>query len=309
MMNLSGHNIFNSIKIIFSCIIITTLASPSLLPAAGAERPVLVTTIFPLTELARGVAGQRAEVRQIIPPAAEIHHFQLTPSDLKLLTEADLVIAVGGGLEPWLVRLEKSLRLAKNARTLRFIDYLLSVNYPDLRRDDPHVWLDFEADRILVDRLVEELSALDPEGGGYYRERGRILSAELSTLDARFRQEIGRCSGKEMIVAGHQAFAYLAVRYGLIPVSLSGPHPEAQPGARRLQEIIRLVREKKIGAVFYESSEPPAYASTIARETGARLFSLSAGVNLTRTQLLEKKSFLELMADNLQILKTALGCE
>ncbi|RFT16056.1 MAG: Zinc ABC transporter, periplasmic-binding protein ZnuA [Candidatus Saccharicenans subterraneus] len=306
---MSSHNVFNLIRIFAASILITTLASPSLLLAAGSARPVLVTTIFPLTELARGVVGQRAEVRQVIPPSAEIHHFQLTPSDLKLLAEADLVIAVGGGLEPWLVKLEKSLRKAQTARTLRFIDYLRSADYRALRQDDPHVWLDFEADRILVGRLVEELCALDPEGEEYYRERGRALSAELSALDARFRQELGRCAGKEMIIAGHQAFAYLATRYGLVPVSLSGPQPEAQPGARRLQDIIRLVREKNIGAVFYESSEPPAYASTIALETGVRFYSLSAGVNLTRDQLQENKSFLELMADNLQILKKALGCE
>lgn len=306
---MSSHNVFNLIRTFAASILITTLASPSLLLAAGGTRPVLVTTIFPLTELARGLVGPRAVVRQIIPPSAEIHHFQLTPSDLKLLTEADLVIAVGGGLEPWLVRLEKSLRKEKSARTLRFIEYLNSVNYQALRPDDPHVWLDFEADRMLVYRLVEELCALDPEGEAYYRERGRVLSSELSALDTRFRQELGPCNGKEIIIAGHQAFAYLATRYGLVPVSLSGPHPEAQPGARRLQEIIQLIREKRIGAVFYESSEPPAYASTIAKETGARFFSLSAGVNLTRDQLREKKSFLELMIDNLQILKMALGCE
>lgn len=306
---MSSHNTSNLVRNFLASILITTLASHSLLLAAGGTRPVLVTTIFPLTELARGVGGQRAEVRQVIPPSAEIHHFQLTPSDLKLLAGADLIIAVGGGLEPWLVRLEKSLRKDKSARTLRFIDYLRSEDYGALRRDDPHVWLDFEADRILVDRLVEELCTLDPEGAAYYRERGRALDAELSALDARFRQELGRCIGKEIIIAGHQAFAYLATRYGLVPVSLSGPNPEAQPGARRLQEIIRLVREKNIGAVFYESSEPPAYASTIAQETGAKLFSLSAGVNLTRDQLRGKKSFLELMADNLQILKQALGCE
>lgn len=302
-------DIIKPVRVILALIIVTILTGAPLLAATGSRRPVLVTTIFPLTELARKVAGDRAEVRQIIPPSAEIHHFQLTPSDLKLLAEADLVIAVGGGLEPWLVRLEKSLRRAKSARTLRFIDYLRSTGYPALRRDDPHVWLDLEADRILAERLVEELCVLDPEGAGYYRERGRALTEELSTLDTRFKKELSPCSGKEIVVAGHQAFAYLSGRYGLIPVSLSGPHPEAQPGARRLQEIINLIREKKIGAVFYESSEPPAYARTIARETGARLLSLSAGVNLTTAQLREGKTFLQLMADNLQILKTALGCE
>lgn len=309
---MTGNKISNRRKIqaaLISLLIFVLSGYSRSLEARQQGRPVLATTIFPLTELARGVAGDRAEIRQIIPPSSEIHHFQLTPSDLKLLAEADLLLAVGGGLEPWLVRLEKSLSQMKSARTLRFFDYLSSTGYPGLRRDDPHIWLDFEADLILINRLAEELSALDPEGAGYYRERKLALAAELSALDDRYRKELGACSGKEIIIAGHQAFAYLAARYGLVPVSLSGPHPEAQPGARKLQEIIRLIKEKKIRAVFYEASEPPAYARTLARETGARLFSLSAGVNLTGDQLRAGKTFLNLMADNLDILKTALECE
>ncbi|MCX8160439.1 MAG: zinc ABC transporter substrate-binding protein [Candidatus Saccharicenans sp.] len=305
---MTGKNVFKLRVAITVSIIITILAGATWLLAAPEGRPVLVTTIFPLAELARGVAGNRAEVRQVIPPATEIHNFQLTPSDLKLLNKADLVIAVGGGLEPWLVRLEKSLG-QKDARTLRFIDFLRSISYPALRQDDPHVWLDFQADLLLVERLLEELSRLDPEGSGYYQERARALNLELSALDSSFRRELASCRQKEIIIAGHQAFAYLTARYGLVSVSLSGPHPEALPGARRLQEIIKLIKDKKIEAVFYESSEPPAYASTIARETGARLFSLSAGVNLTGVQLSSGKTFLELMADNLKILKSALGCE
>jgi len=306
---LNGEHILYPKRMIFISIIIASLVCPRLLQAAGPDRLVVVTTIYPLTELARGVAGNRAEVRQIIPPSAEIHHFQLTPSDLKILAEADLLVSVGGGLEPWLVRLEKSILQKKNARNLKFIDYLRSSGYSALRQDDPHVWLDFQADRLLVNRLVEELSSLDPEGAGYYRERGQRLAGEISALDLRFQEGLARCSHKEIIIAGHQAFAYLTSRYGLTAVSLSGPQPEAQPGARRLQEIIRFIKEKKIEAVFFESSEPPAYGSTIARETGVRLFSLSAGVNLTAKQLQEGKTFLELMADNLKIIRTALGCE
>ncbi|MGB9906940.1 MAG: metal ABC transporter substrate-binding protein [Candidatus Saccharicenans sp.] len=269
----------------------------------------VVTTILPLTDLARAVAGDRADVRQLIPPSAEIHHFQLRPSDLKLLAGADLLLAVGGGLEPWLNRLEKTLVQDKKTRRLKFLDYLRSEGFPAVRQDDPHVWLDFEADRHLVKALVREMSELDPEGATLYAERGQLLLDKLQALDERYLKELSSCRHREIILAGHQAFAYLAARYGLTLISLTGPQPEAQPGARKLQEIINLVRERQIEAIFYESSHPPAYARIVARETGAELYSLSAGVNLTEAQLKAGRSFLDLMSDNLLVLKKALKCD
>lgn len=300
-----GKRIFQVISIF----IFMTLFAASYLKSYSREALTIVTTIKPLTDMTSAVVGNRAEVRQIIPPSAEIHHFQLRPSDLKLLSRADLIIAIGGGLEPWLTRLEKSLGQKKKIRSLRFVDFLRSENYPALREGDPHIWLDLYADRLLVGRLIEELSLLDPEGAKYFREQGQKLMAELSSLDDRFYRELAHCHQKEIIIAGHEAFAYLASRYDLTLISLSGPHPEAQPGARRLKEIIRLIKDRKIEAVFYESSQPPAYARTIARETGVRLFSLSAGVNLTETQIREGKTFLDLMTDNLLTLKEALKCQ
>ncbi|MGQ9801569.1 MAG: metal ABC transporter substrate-binding protein [Candidatus Saccharicenans sp.] len=281
----------------------------SLQKAPAEPRLKVVTTILPLTDLARAVAGQRAEVRQLIPASAEIHHFQLRPSDLKLLTGADLLLAVGGGLEPWLDRLEKALSLDQKARSLKFLDFLRSEGFPAVRPDDLHIWLDLEADQHLVRALVREMSELDPEGTELYSERGQLLLSELKELDERYRRELSICRHQEIILAGHQAFAYLTARYGLTLISLTGPHPEAQPSARKLQEIINLMKEKQITAVFYESSQPPDFARTVARETGAELYNLSAGVNLTAAQVRAGKSFLDLMRDNLVVLKKALNCE
>lgn len=285
------------------------LILPFSLKAPAEPRLKVVTSILPLTDLARAVAGQRAEIRQIIPPSAEIHHFQLRPSHLKLLAGADLLLAVGGGLEPWLDRLEKALAGGKKVRSLKFLNYLSSVGFPAVRLDDPHIWLDFEADLLLVRALVREMSELDPEGAAFYEERGQLIQSELQDLDERYRRELSLCRQREIILAGHQAFAYLASRYDLNLISLTGPQPEAQPGARKLQEIINLIKEKQIEAVFYESAHPPDYARTVARETGAELFSLSAGVNLTADQVRAGKSFLGLMRDNLLVLKKALKCE
>ncbi|MDI6844601.1 MAG: metal ABC transporter substrate-binding protein [Candidatus Saccharicenans sp.] len=282
-----------------------------LFPASGAaakEKLTIVTTILPLSDLAREIADTRASVVQLIPPSAEIHHFQLTPSDVKVLLKADLLLAVGGGLEPWLERLEKSAIDREKTRILKFFDLLENSGYPGLRKGDPHIWLDLQADKLLVEKIVAELSSLDPEGISFYRARGEKLAEKIAGLDRRFREELASCQQQTVVVAGHDAFGYMADRYNLRIMSLSGPHPEAQPGARKLQQIIKFIRERKIRVIFYESSQPPVYAKTIARETGASLVALSAGVNLTSAQMAAKKNFLELMSDNLTALKEALDC-
>ncbi|MGB4704431.1 MAG: metal ABC transporter substrate-binding protein [Candidatus Saccharicenans sp.] len=282
-----------------------------LFPASGAvaqEKLTIVTTILPLSDLVREIADTRARVVQLIPPSAEIHHFQLTPSDVKVLLNADLLLAVGGGLEPWLERLEKSAIDRKKTRILKFFDLLEISGYPGLRKGDPHIWLDLQADKLLVEKMVAELSSLDPEGTFYYRERGEKLAEKIADLDRRFREELASCQQRTVVVAGHDAFGYMADRYNLKIISLSGPHPEAQPGVRKLQQIIKFIREHKIRVIFYESSQPPLYAKTIARENGASLAALSAGVNLTSAQMAAKKNFLELMSDNLTALKEALDC-
>lgn len=266
----------------------------------------LVTTIYPLAELTRAISGDRAEVFQLIPTSAEVHTFQLRPSDLKTLAEADLLISVGAHLEPWLARIEKSLN-NKKLKTISFFDYLRGINYPGLKAEDPHLWLDFQADYLLVQKIIEELISLDPSGASFYKERGGELAAELKFLDEAYKQTIGHCQQKYLIIAGHQAFGYLASRYGLEQIALTGPNPESQPSPRRLQEIVNLIKKEQIKAIFYESSTPPAYAQTIARETGVKLYRLSTGVDLSRQEIEKKISFLELMKNNLEILKKGLG--
>ncbi|MGB9893100.1 MAG: metal ABC transporter substrate-binding protein [Candidatus Saccharicenans sp.] len=282
------------------------------LPGFGQAETVkkinIVTTIFPLTDMAAAVGGDRAQVNQIIPPSVDIHNFQLRPEDLKILSGADLLLAVGSQLETWLNKVEKSLGQA-NFISLRFYDFLKSIGYPGLRTDDPHLWLDFEADRLLVDKITETLSKIDPEGKETYRQNGQTLKNELQFLDDKYRQTLSGCRQKYLIIAGHQAFGYLASRYGLILESLTGANPEAQPGPRKLQEIVNLIKSERIKAIFVESSTSPAYAEAIGRETGVKLYPLSTGVNLNKMEIKQKLSFLELMNNNLETLKKGLGCE
>jgi len=268
----------------------------------------LVTTIFPLTELVRAIVSDEAEVFQLIPTSAEVHTWQLRPGDLKNLAAADILICIGGDFEPWLTKIDGTLD-KKKTRIISFYDYLISIDYDGIRPGDPHLWLDFQADSLFVKKILEELEAIQPRNKELCRRRAEELVNQLGSLDREYKELLTHCPQKELIIAGHEAFGYLASRYGLRQIALTGSSPEAQPSPRQLQEIVNLIRAKKVRTIFFESSTPQAYARVIARETGAELCGLSTGVNLTRPELENKTGFIELMKRNLEILRKGLSCE
>lgn len=268
----------------------------------------IVSTIFPLAEMAREVVGERGEVFQLIPSGIEVHDFQLRPSDVVRLRQADLILAVGAGLEPWLKKIESVLD-NKHIQKIYFHDELKKRNYPGLDDEDPHLWLDLKADELLVGALVEALVKIDAAGEKYYLERGFRLQRQLAALDREFQEQLKSCRSDVFIVAGHQAFGYLARRYNLKLYSLVGANPEARPGLKKLQEIVEIIKKERVRAIFYESSVNPYYAESIARETGVILYPLSTGVNLKVQDIEKNVSFLKLMEQNLNILKTALECQ
>ena len=289
--------------------LILLLLQASAMPGLTEERPKLriVTTIYPLTEIVKGIAGDRGEVFQLIPTGAEVHDFQLRPSDVAQLRQADLLVAVGPALEPWLPKIEAALG-GKIRRQVYFFDELKKQGFPGLVEQDPHLWLDLKADELLAEALLNQLAELDPEGRLYYSERGQKLQAEISALDREFQEQLMNCRSNLFIVAGHQAFGYLARRYHLQLVSLVGANPEARPGLKKIQEIIELIKKEKVRAIFYESSVTPYYARTIAEETGVELYPLSTGVHLRPEEIKNKVGFLTLMRKNLETIKKALEC-
>ena len=296
------------IKVLFSGLIGLLLLVNLLIGHSQENQKIrIVTTIFPLTEIARAVVGNRGDIFQLIPTGAEVHDFQLRPSDVSHLHQADLILAVGPRLEPWLKKIEGALN-GKPGHKIYFYEELESEDFPGLVEEDPHLWLDLKADELLTGALVKTLGEIDPGGQDYYRQRGQRFQAELSALDRAFKEQLKTCSSDIFIVAGHQAFGYLARRYNLELYSLVGANPEARPGLKKIQEIIELIKREKVKAIFYESSVNPYYAQTIARETGVKLYPLSTGVHLKPEEVEKNVSFLQLMKQNLETMRTALEC-
>ena len=270
-------------------------------PAPG--KAVVVATIYPLWDLARQVAGDRAEVVSLVPPGVEPHDWEPSARDVTVVQRATVFIRSGTGLDASATRL-----LADLPGRTRVIDASIGL---DLLRQgagvDPHVWLDPTLARTQVRTIASGLAQADPAGGPVYLENAAAFAARLDALDQAFTAGLRDCARRELVTS-HAAFAYLARRYGLTQVPIMGVAPEAEPSPAALAAIVQTARRLKVTHVFFEPLVSPRLAQTLAREIGATALPLDPIEGVSREQATAGTGYVELMQANLANLRVGLGC-
>jgi len=282
-------------------------------PAPGKVR--IVATVFPLAEFAREIGGVRVEVHLLLPPGADVHTWQPRVSDIRRLETADLLVFIGQGLEPWLTGLLKGANPPRLARFEAASGRTLLPSVPDGDGHDhdhgafdPHIWLDFRMDQDLADGIAAALTRLDPAGAPDFLRQAGNLKDRLKALDVAYEAGLKDCRGREFILGGHAAFAYLARRYGLRQVAVYGASPDAAPTPKGTAAVIARAAKEGIQTIFYEPSLGDKMARLIAAEIGARVLILYPAHNLSPEQAAAGETFFRLMETNLENLKNGLGC-
>jgi zinc transport system substrate-binding protein len=281
--------------------------------AEGGEdgRIRVVASFYPLAEAARAVGGDLVNVENLTPPGVEPHDLELAPDDLEALVTADLVIYLGGGFQP---AVEDGIGQAEGT-TLDLLDAAGPLEPPDPGDEeaeelaaDPHVWLDPARYAMIVDAIAEALAGLRPSDAGAFRSSGAAFVDDLEALDREFADGLGSCD-QHLIVVNHAAFGYLAAAYGLEQVAISGLSPEAEPTPDRLAELRTLVQEEGVTTIFTEELASPEVAEALARETGVTTAVLNPLEGLTPQEVDAGEDYLSVMRSNLELLRTALGCD
>ena len=232
----------------------------------GDGRPTVVATTTQAADLARGVAGDRAEVRGILAPNSDPHDYEVRPGDVKALARATLVVRSGGDLDAWLSGAIDSA--GADAPVLDMIDRVGPEG------EDPHWWQDPRRAQAAVQAIGAALAQADPAGASTYEANARRSARRLRALDTAVRRCIAKIPADgRTLVTTHDALGYYARRYGLRVVGTVIPSlsTQAQASAGDLAELVDTIRRERVKAIFAESSVNASVEDAIAQETGARV--------------------------------------
>lgn len=303
------------------------LAAAGLLPLAGAAcagndstgagGAEVVAAFYPLQFLAERIAADRISVTGLAPPGVDAHDLELTPSQVADVAGAELVIYLDG--------FQPAVDAAVADHAGRALDVAGAVPLRDAvdggahthegeedgddegaeHEDmDPHLWLDPQRMATLAERIAAELGEVDPEHAATYTAEGEALAGELTALDAEYAAGLADCERRELVVS-HAAFGYLADRYDLRQIAVTGLSPEAEPGPQQLAEAIGQAREHDATTIFFGALVSPDVAEVIATEVGAGTAVLDPIEGLTPDS---DEDYFSLMRRNLTALRTGLGC-
>jgi zinc transport system substrate-binding protein len=279
----------------------------------------IITSIFPLYDFAKEVGKDKVNVKLLLPPGTESHSYEPTPQDIIAINESDIFIYIGEDMEHWIGDILKSV----NSKNLRIIEASGGIEMlkghhdeenknkhekKDSHNKDPHIWLDFEIDKKIVDKITAALVEKDAGNKEFYIANAKAYNDELKKLDADYKDALSRCELKTILYAGHYAFGYMSARYGLDHLSpYSGFSSESEPSPKNISERTDKVKTLKAKYLFYEELLEPKVANVISKECKVEPLLLHAAHNLSKDELDKKITFIQIMRDDLEKLKKGLN--
>ena len=219
----------------------------------------VVTTTGIIGDVAKRIAGPHARIESLMGPGVDPHLFKASESDVRRLSEADLVLYNGLHLEGKMGDI-----LTKMARSRPVIavseeipEKLLREPPEFLGQHDPHVWFDVSMWVKTLGPIARELSALDPEHAEEFKANATALEKELNELDAWVEAQILTIpEPHRILVTAHDAFGYFGRRYGMQVVGIQGISTLSEAGLKDVDRVVSLVVDRKVPAIFIESSVP-----------------------------------------------------
>ena len=271
----------------------------------------VVASFYPLQWITEQVGGDMVSVKSLTPPGAEPHDLELTPADVAAATEADLVVFLSGfqaAVDDAVAGAEGTVFDAADSAdlSLTFTPIEEGEEHADeAGTTDPHFWLDPLRLAGVADALAKTLGEIDTANAATYRKNAEALQSELEALDADFTAGLASCAQKNLVTS-HNAFGYLAERYGFEQVGITGLTPEEEPSPADLAAVTEFVTANGVSTIYFETLVSPAIAETVAAETGAATAVLDPIEGLTDES--EGDDYLEVMRANLANLKTGQTC-
>ncbi|OGL63250.1 hypothetical protein A3C09_00450 [Candidatus Uhrbacteria bacterium RIFCSPHIGHO2_02_FULL_47_44] len=260
----------------------------------------VVASFYPIAEFARHVGGDLVNVETITPVGVEPHEYEPTAQQLERISESDLFLYNGEGLDAWADPIGAKLGIGERSWIMSHTVTLIE--------HDPHIWLNPVLAKQEVMWIYSALSYVDPTHDAIYKQNAEAYINQLSALDEAYAHGLKTCANRT-VVTSHEAFAYLAKQYKFETIAITGLSPEEEPSAGRLAEIAKLAKEKQIKYIFFETLVSPKLAQTLASEIGAQTLVFDPIEGVSEEDQAAGKNYVSIMQENLTNLKIGMMCQ
>lgn len=308
--------------LVTGCLLVVGLAGCSTSTPQGTangDKPVIVVGAYPFEFAASRVAGDLATVTNLLAPGADGHDLELSPKQVASVGEADLVVHQSG-YQP---AFDDAVAQHSPAKVLDTGDFLTLLGGEGGDHDghdhsasdddghdhggyDPHVWLNPLNEMEIAQQIAATLAEIDPANADTYRANAEQVAGELNDLDDKFAQSLTNCR-TDTFVTNHAAFGYLAERYQLHQVGISGLSTEQEPSPARIAAVQQIAKDNQLTTIFYETAVSPKVAESIAGDLGLVTDVLDPLETLSPDS--RGRDYIEVMNANLDSLVKANGCQ
>ena len=283
----------------------------------------VVTTFYPMYDFTKQVAQDDAEVSMLLEAGMEVHSFEPSSQMIAEIQDADVFIYNSPEMETWVPDVLASIDTsdmvvicASDAITL--LEYEGEAHAHDHESEeeganaghshtvDPHVWLDPVLAQTEVSTIADGLAEADPDNAEDYLENAGIYNGKLNELDEAYRAAFEGTENRTFVTQ-HAAFAYLAARYDLNQISVTGLNAEVEPSAAALATLSDYVKANNISHIYFENNASSQTAETLAEEVGVELAVLSPLEGITEEDQKKGSDYISVMLENLEALKKSIN--
>jgi ABC-type Zn uptake system ZnuABC Zn-binding protein ZnuA len=275
----------------------------------------VVSTVAPITSMVENIAGDKVRLTGIIPEGINSHTFEPVPSDIKILSEADLLIVNGLELEVPTLKLAKAnmkpetpvLRLGD--KTITENDYIYDFSFPKSHgHPNPHLWLNPQHVIRYAALIRDELVRIDPDNKSAYEQNAAVFLTQLEALDQAIQKAVKTIpESNRRLLTHHDSWPYFARHYGFEIIGAVQPSDFSDPSPREVKRLIDQIRKEKVPAVFGSEVFPSPVLEQIAREGKTRYIDKLRDDALPGKPGEPQHSYIGMMIENLTVMFEALG--
>lgn len=293
--------------------------------APNHDKPMVVTTIFPPYDFAREIAGDQIDLHVLVT-VTDSHSFSPTAADMAKIEECDIFIYTGGDGDRWaedfISQIDTSDKIVLNLMELCTLyesdhdhdhahTHEHDHEHSEEQEYDEHVWMDLHNAIQIVESICEALITIDPKNAKEYEGNSVEYLGELHQLDNDYHSIISTAKYHSIVVADQFPYRYLCEAYGIEYTSaIEGCGSASDLAAIQYDRIVEALREEHLPAIICKEYSDRSIANTVLRESGredVQILTLHSCHTLTLSAIRDGQTYLSLMRQNLEVLRTALN--